>query len=121
MSSEDDIKALNELYEEGKLGLRTILTGLVSSVDSAEENLENLKTLLAIPPEWSKLCFCKVMVDGGILTGTSYMRKPYDDKSGIFGINLKTLGDHSIQYFSTIRIYSYSFQNRSSNDSPLYW
>ena len=25
MSSEDDIKALNELYEEGKLGLRTIL------------------------------------------------------------------------------------------------
>ncbi len=89
MSSEDDIKALNELYEEGKLGLRTILTGLVSSVDSAEENLENLKTLLAIPPEWSKLCFCKVMVDGGILTGTSYMRKPYDDKSGIFGINFE--------------------------------
>jgi len=86
MSNENDIKALNELYNEGKLGLRIILTGLVSSVESAEEKLDKLRALLTIPSEWGKLCFCKVMLDGGILTGTSYMRKPYQDKLGVFGI-----------------------------------
>ncbi|NLC68768.1 MAG: amidohydrolase [Clostridiaceae bacterium] len=89
MTGEADIMALNELYKEGKLGLRTILTGMVSSpsLPAAEENLERLKGLVALPCEWGRLSFCKVMLDGGILTGTAYMRRPYNDTIGIFGIN----------------------------------
>lgn len=88
-SNEDGIRALNELYREGKLGLRTVLTGLVSSVDSAADYLEKLKALIDIPSEWGKLCFCKVIIDGGILTGTSYMRRPYNDNEGVFGISFE--------------------------------
>jgi predicted amidohydrolase YtcJ len=87
MTGEVDIKALNELYKEGKLGLRTILTGMVSSLSSAGENLERLKALIDLPCEWGKLSFCKVILDGGILTGTAYMRRPYNDTLGVFGIN----------------------------------
>ncbi|HHV97865.1 MAG TPA: amidohydrolase [Clostridiaceae bacterium] len=89
MTNENDIRALNELYEEGKLSLRTVLTGLVTSTDSATDYLEKLKSLVETPAEWGKLSFCKVMIDGGILTGTSYMRKPYNDTLGVFGIKFE--------------------------------
>lgn len=98
MTSEDHIKALNSVYNDGNLNLRTVLTHRISSPDTAYDKLENMKSLLTLPPEWGKLGFCKITMDGGILTGTAYMRKPYRDKTGIFGINLeeyKGLVDYS--------------------------
>lgn len=104
MTNEVEIKALNELYKEGKLGLRTILTGMVpsSSLSAAEENLERLKVLTALPCEWGKLSFCKVILDGGILTGTAYMRRPYNDAAGVFGINFDDF--KGIIYYNSSRL-----------------
>lgn len=87
ISGKKDILALNELYREGKLNLRTTFTGLVGSVDTAKEFVEDLRDAVDIPEEWSKVSFLKLIVDGGILTGTAYMRKPYKDDIGVFGIN----------------------------------
>ena len=39
------------------------------------------------PNDWAKLGFLKAGIDGGILTGTSYMRRPYGEKGGMFGID----------------------------------
>lgn len=83
-----DVRAINELYDEGKLSLRVVLTGLMSPNDPSGSILKNLESSLTTAREWAKLSFAKIIVDGGILTGTSYMRKPYNDRIGLFGIEL---------------------------------
>lgn len=87
MSNKNDIRAINELYGEERLSLRMAFTGLVGSVDTALPHMDDLKGTVTIPEQWSRVSFMKLIVDGGILTGTAYMRKPYRDDRGVFGIN----------------------------------
>jgi predicted amidohydrolase YtcJ len=86
-TNEANANALNELYEEDRLSIRTVLTGMISPDDPSGKNLTDLKSIIRIPSKWGKLSFAKITLDGGILTGTAYMRKPYNDKIGVFGID----------------------------------
>lgn len=86
ISSEVGIKAANELYSEDELSVRMTFTKVVGNRDTAADEMENFKEAIELPDKWGKLAFMKIMLDGGILTGTSYMRRPYIDNIGIFGM-----------------------------------
>jgi len=45
-----------------------------------------MNAVIDTPVDWGKPGFLKVFIDGGILTGTAYMRKPYSPKLGIPGV-----------------------------------
>jgi len=87
ITDESYIKALNVIFNEGSLNLRISLTAKVTCANSAMQRIRSMKSLLELPSEWGRLSFLKVSVDGGILTGTAFMRKPYHDQIGMFGIN----------------------------------
>jgi len=88
MTDETHIKAFNELHNEGNLTVRIVMTCLATSMEAGKEKLKRLKSAINTPPEFGKLAFYKIMIDGGILTGTAYMRRPYNDKIGVFGIDI---------------------------------
>lgn len=78
------VQAINELYDEGQLNVRIVFSKVVSQAKGACDDMKTFKSHISLPHKWGKLSFLKVMIDGGILTGTSYMRRPYNDKIGIF-------------------------------------
>ncbi len=88
MTSEDVVETVNRLYGKGKLNIRLSYTCLVKSDKEAAQAVKRLRDTVKTPEQWAKLSFLKVMVDGGILTGTSFMRDPYEDREGVFGINI---------------------------------
>lgn len=87
-TDELSIKAANYLYSRGKLNVRLAYTSLVGSEGEVAESKHVLESIIETPKQWGKLCFTKIMLDGGILTGTAYMREPYEDKIGVFGISI---------------------------------
>ncbi len=89
ITEKEDIEAVNELYNQGSLNLRIVYTALVSSGMNASEYAEELREAVKTPSHWAKLRFLKVLLDGGILTGTAYMRRPYRDQIGVFGIDIE--------------------------------
>ncbi len=79
------VDIFNTLYQNGKLNIRLTYTFPAGSAESVIEESEKLIQSIGTPPEWGKTGFIKIFLDGGILTGTSYMRKPYKKGSGIVG------------------------------------
>ncbi len=87
-TDEYPIKAFNDLYTEGKLTVRAVFTCNSPSIELGSSKLTKLRNAISTPEEWGKLSFYKIPLDGGILTGTAYMRTPYIDRSGVFGIDI---------------------------------
>lgn len=81
-----EIEAFNRLYREGNLNLRVVYTRCMMSPENVESGIEELSAKIETPAEWGKLGFLKVIIDGGILTGTAYMREPYGAGWNPFGI-----------------------------------
>jgi predicted amidohydrolase YtcJ len=71
------IEVYNEIYETGKLGIRIIYTKLPDAPMYSAEEFSNYSKLVKTPTEWGKTGFLKLFIDGGFLTGTSYMKKSY--------------------------------------------
>ncbi len=86
-TSRSDVEAFAQMYKENSLSLRMVYTHRSSDPGNVESEIENLMDSVDIPPEWGKLGFLKVSLDGGILTGTAYMRKPYGKGWKPFGID----------------------------------
>jgi predicted amidohydrolase YtcJ len=80
------VNACNHLYSNGELNIRIAYTCVVDSIQSAEYNTSLFLNAISTPKEWGHARFFKVFLDGGILTGTAYMRKPYGSKWSSFGI-----------------------------------
>ncbi|NMA95842.1 MAG: amidohydrolase [Clostridiales bacterium] len=86
-SSDIGIKAINELYYEDQLDIRLSFTHVTENKENTVENIKRLESFIKIPKKWGRLDFLKITLDGGILTGTSYMRNPYIDNIDIFEID----------------------------------
>ncbi len=81
-----------ELGKEGKLTTRinqNIILRL-NSVDDARMLADTINAFNFVTgdgDEWARIGAVKVFLDGGILTGTAYMREPWGDKArSIFGV-----------------------------------
>jgi len=91
--SSETVDRYREMHENNKLTVRILQNiGLQTTRDNITKEgvLEKLKTLPFVTgdgDEWVRIGPLKIILDGGILTGTAFMREPWGDKAReIFGI-----------------------------------
>jgi predicted amidohydrolase YtcJ len=59
-----------------------------TSKDTLEHKIRNLKYVTGDGDEWIRMGALKILLDGGILTGTAYLREPWGAKAqSIYGIS----------------------------------
>jgi hypothetical protein len=81
-----------ELGNEGKLTTRicqniTLRLNSVSDVSMLVDTINAFNFVTGEGDEWARIGAVKVFLDGGILTGTAYMREPWGEKArSIFGV-----------------------------------
>ncbi len=84
----DDIDVYQELHDSGTMTVRVALSHHIESIGpGVEENLRRVAEhpLFRSPDDWLRLIGIKTYLDGGMLTGSAYMREPWG-VSSIYGI-----------------------------------
>lgn len=88
-----DIELMNALYERGDLTVRVFQNILLpfqadASKGEMEEELLALGYHTGDGNEWIRVGALKAVMDGGILTGTAFMRKPWGERAGeVYGFS----------------------------------
>lgn len=84
-------RAYERLEAQGRLGVRATVTLRVSSdgsVEGTEAFIKSLPVRFAEGDDRLRVGPLKIVADGGILLGTSYMREPYGMKAaGLYGVD----------------------------------
>jgi len=79
-----------KLREQGRLHVRAMLTTAFTPAETAEGTREAIAALPAKfgdGDDWIRIGALKIIVDGGILLGTAYLREPYGaEAAGLYGI-----------------------------------
>jgi len=73
-----------KLREQGRLRVRGTMTTILASDGSArgtEEFIRALPFRFGDGDDWVRVGPLKIVVDGGILTGTAFLREPYGDRA----------------------------------------
>lgn len=84
-SSFDEIRATEELHDKGLQTVRTRHTIRLAGVDMAKIG-ETIASAKPSDPAISRICFLKNVVDGGFLSGTSYMEYAYKNIDSVFSL-----------------------------------
>lgn len=88
-----DLELMNKLYETGGLTVRvsqniSLPFRADASVDQMREDLAALDYHTGDGNEWVKVGALKAVMDGGILTGTAFMRSPWGLRAGeVYGFS----------------------------------
>jgi len=70
-----------------KYGEPTRTDGAESATEMLLDSLKSFQYITGYGDEWVRIGAIKIMLDGGILTGTAYLREPWGDRArSIFGI-----------------------------------
>ena len=81
-------RAYQQLWREGKLQVRTSVTRVINAERPVEEVLAEIEGIGAVTghgDEMFRVGSLKVVLDGGILLGTAYMRTPYGENTQVYG------------------------------------
>jgi predicted amidohydrolase YtcJ len=79
----ESFEKYRQLGEEGKLTVRILQNILLPTGAS----IDTFRYVTGDGNEWARIGALKVFLDGGILTGTAYLREPWGDKArSIFGV-----------------------------------
>jgi len=90
--NEDNIRLYRKLQEENRLSARIYLNMLFQfsenvTPEEVKDKIRKQNFRTGNGDEWIRTGPLKIYLDGGILTGTAYMREPWGEKSmGIFDI-----------------------------------
>lgn len=92
----ENFKRYRDLAEKEELPVRVSQNYLLPSNirDSKEKLIDSLKTFHTVTgegDEWVRTGGLKIFLDGGILTGTAYLREPWGDKA----LDIFDIGDQS--------------------------
>ena len=82
------LRAYQELWRKGALRVRTYATRTVNAerpLDQVLAEIEGLGQVTGYGDEMFRLGSLKVILDGGILLGTAYMRTPYGENTQVYG------------------------------------
>ena len=82
------LRAYQELWRNGKLRIRTNVTRTVNAERPLQEVLEEIERIAPVTgagDEMLRIGSLKVLLDGGILLGTAYMRDPYGENTDVYG------------------------------------
>ena len=81
-------RAYQDLWQKGQLLVRTSVTRRVNAERPVEEVLQEIEGIGAVTghgDEMFRVGSLKVVLDGGILLGTAYMRAPYGQNTQVYG------------------------------------
>ena len=82
------LRAYQELWRKGALSVRTYATRTVNAARPLGQvlaEIEGLGPVTGYGDEMFRIGSLKVILDGGILLGTAYMRTPYGDNTQVYG------------------------------------
>jgi len=91
-NDEDNFKMYQDLRKADKLTVRIFQNVVIpkngpKTLNKLIDSLRAFNCTTGTGDEWIRFGALKVLLDGGILTGTAYMREPWGDKAAkIFGI-----------------------------------
>jgi len=81
-------RAYQELWRRGELTTRTYVTMSVSGgapLDRLRQQVENMPAVTGFGDDWLRVGSLKIILDGGILIGTAYLREPYGENTEVYG------------------------------------
>ena len=81
-------RAYQDLWEQRKLQVRTSVTRVVNAERPVEQVLREIEGITAVTghgDEMFRVGSLKVVLDGGILLGTAFMRAPYGQNTQVYG------------------------------------
>jgi predicted amidohydrolase YtcJ len=84
----EGFRAYEELHERGELTVRSYVTWVVSLQGTPQEVRERIEAIPLVTgwgDDWVRAGSLKAFLDGGILTGTAYLREPYGQNTAIYG------------------------------------
>jgi predicted amidohydrolase YtcJ len=77
----------NELTARIAINIMLLMNSGNITPESVREKLKTFKFVTGDGDEWVRIARLKIILDGGILTGTAYLQEPWGDKAhDIFGI-----------------------------------
>jgi len=84
----EGFRVYQELRQRNELTVRSTVTYLITgqgTPDQVRQEVERIPFVTGLGDEWFRVGPIKVVVDGGILIGTAYLREPYGDHTEIYG------------------------------------
>jgi predicted amidohydrolase YtcJ len=81
-------RAYQELRRKGELTVRSYVTYLLNGQGTPEqvrEEIERIPFVTGWGDDWFRVGSLKIVMDGGILTGTAYLREPYGSHTQVYG------------------------------------
>ena len=82
-----DMKKKNDLTVRVAINILLPMNSVSVTPESVREKLKTLRFVTGDGDEWVRIARLKIILDGGILTGTAYLQEPWGDKARhIFGI-----------------------------------
>lgn len=85
----EGIRAYQRLWQDHELTVRTYVTYLVPNpagpIDRVREAIEHVPVVTGFGDDWVRVGTLKVVLDGGILIGTAYLREPYGEHTEVYG------------------------------------
>ena len=84
----EGFRAYQELQRRGELTVRSYVTWVVSlqgNLQQVRDRIEAIPFVTGWGDDWVRVGSLKAFLDGGILTGTAYLREPYGPHTEIYG------------------------------------
>ncbi|MEP7270370.1 MAG: amidohydrolase [Acidobacteriota bacterium] len=84
----EGFRAYQDLRRRGEMTVRSYVTYRISGQGTPRQALEEVERIPFVTgwgDEWLRVGSLKLVLDGGILTGTAYLREPYGSKTEIYG------------------------------------
>lgn len=85
----EGLRAYQELWRRGELTVRTYVTYMLpmpaGPLERVRENIDRLPVVTGFGDDWVRIGSLKIVLDGGILIGTAYLREPYGEHTDVYG------------------------------------
>ncbi len=84
----DGLRAYQRLWGNGELPLRAYVTvslGGAQPLDRLRQDVQRMPVTTGFGDDWLRIGSLKIVMDGGILIGTAFMREPYGENTDVYG------------------------------------
>jgi predicted amidohydrolase YtcJ len=84
----EGFRAYQELREKGELTLRAYVTVSVAGgapLERLRQQIQSQPAVTGAGDDWLRVGSLKIVLDGGILIGTAFMREPYGERTEVYG------------------------------------
>jgi hypothetical protein len=84
----EGFRAYQELHRRGEMTVRSCVTYRISgqgTPQQARAEVERIPFVTGWGDDWLRVGSLKIVMDGGILIGTAYLREPYGEQTDVYG------------------------------------